>query len=384
MSKTAATGNRVSWDRNERLAMVGGMRLRGARQARGFSQQQLADMAGVSRQAVSAIESGNSDPSLRLALALARTLGLTVEEVFGPGEPPAEVTAHPLADLGGPGTRAALAQVGESLVALPLTGDSAARAGFLPAGGLAGDRPGEVRPIGPPRPTLLVAGCDPALPLLEAPLALLDPPVAFAWWPCGSQQALRLAAAGLVHAAGAHLRDAAAGVYNTAAARALLDGQGADVIGFTAWREGLALAPRLAGVVSGVADLARLGVRVVNREPGSEARQVLDRELLRLGLEPDALPGYDTSAAGHLQVASAIAAGLAEAGVSAEPAALAYGLPFVPLTNERFDLMVPHHVAESREVQSMLRVLTSPWLLAQLDSLPGYDASHCGEQVITL
>ena len=61
-----------------------------------------------------------------------------------------------------------------------------------------------VRPIGPPRPTVVVAGCDPALPLLETPLALLDPPLAFAWWPCGSGEALRLAAAGLVHAAGVH------------------------------------------------------------------------------------------------------------------------------------------------------------------------------------
>ena len=64
-----------------------GMRLRLARQARGFSQQQLAGMAGVSRQAVSAVESGLSDPSLRVALALARALGLTVEELFGPRAP---------------------------------------------------------------------------------------------------------------------------------------------------------------------------------------------------------------------------------------------------------------------------------------------------------
>ncbi|MGH3159975.1 MAG: substrate-binding domain-containing protein, partial [Streptosporangiaceae bacterium] len=255
--------------------------------------------------------------------------------------------------------------------------------GFLPAGGLVASRKGSVRPIGPPRPTLVVAGCDPALPLLETPLSLLEPPVAFAWWPCGSEQALRLAADGLVHAAGAHLRGED-GEYNTARAAALLGGDGAEVIGFTAWREGLALAPRLAGQVSGISDLARLGVRVVNREPGSEARQVLDRELLGLGLEPDALAGYETTATGHLQVASAIAAGLAEAGISAEPAALAYGLPFVPLTEERFDLVIPHPLAESRQAQSMVRALSSPWLLAQLDSLPGYDAGRCGQHVTTL
>jgi transcriptional regulator with XRE-family HTH domain len=61
-----------------------GARLRLARQARGFTQEQLAGMAGVTRQAVSKAESGASDPSQRVALALARTLGMTVQELFGP------------------------------------------------------------------------------------------------------------------------------------------------------------------------------------------------------------------------------------------------------------------------------------------------------------
>jgi DNA-binding XRE family transcriptional regulator len=66
-------------------AGTAGAGLRLARQARGFSQQQLAGMAGVSRQAVSAVESGHSDPSLRVALALGQALGMSVEELFGPG-----------------------------------------------------------------------------------------------------------------------------------------------------------------------------------------------------------------------------------------------------------------------------------------------------------
>ena len=74
-----------------------------ARQTRGFSQQQLAGMAGVSRQAVSAVEAGHSDPSLRVALALAQALGMSVEELFGPGEPTAPVTAVSVAPLSGRG-----------------------------------------------------------------------------------------------------------------------------------------------------------------------------------------------------------------------------------------------------------------------------------------
>jgi len=365
-----------------------GARLRLARQARGFSQQQLAGMADVSRQAVSAVESGHSDPSLRVALALAQALGMTVEDLFGPGAAVRPVSAVPVAPLADGQARVALAPFGDQFVALPLTGDTAAGMGFIPAGGLAG-RTGlarqargpagkvDVQPIGPPRPTLVVAGCDPALPLLATPLSLLDPPVAFAWWPCGSTEALRLAAAGLVHVAGVHLRDAR-GAYNTAASN--LPG-GAEVVGFTAWREGLVTSPALAVTLTSLDVVARDQLRLVNREPGAEARRVLDRERERLGLDPAELPGYHTQAAGHLQVASAVAAGLAAAGVASEPAARAYGLGFVPLADERFDLVLPGQHLGSREVQGLLKVLSSPWLLAQLASLPGYDPSACGAPV---
>ena len=368
---------------------VSGTQLRLARQARGLSQQQLAGMAAVSRQAVSAVESGVSDPSLRVALALAHALGMTVEELFGRGSPAPLVTASPLAPLGRAGGRVALAPVGDALVALPLSGATATRAGFLPAGGQAAPGPvsdsqagagagHSVRPIGPPRPTLVVAGCDPALPLIEAPLALLDPPVAFAWWPCASSEALRLAADGLVHVAGVHLRDED-GQHDTAPASGLLR-DGAEIIRFCSWREGLVLRPDRAAGISGVADLPGSGLRLVNRDPGAEARRVLDRELADLGVDPASLPGYDTAATGHLEVAAVIAAGVADVGVASEPAALAYGLAFVPLTQERFDLVIPVGYAGSREVQAMVRVLSSPWLRDQLASLPGYDATRCGER----
>jgi putative molybdopterin biosynthesis protein len=306
-------------------------------------------------------------------------------------------------------------------VVLPLRADTVSRAGFSPAGGLTaqpqsaqsqsaqsqsaqsqsaqsksqsgrtasprqartaaggpGTSPADatatiaVRPIGPPRPTLVVAGCDPALPLLETPLALLDPPISFAWWPCGTAEALRLAAAGLVHAAGVHpgCQPSEAGIPG-----------GAEVVGFASWREGLVIRPGTD--ISGLDDVARKRLRLVNREPGAQARTLLDAERDRLGLDPAELPGWESMAAGHLQVASAVAGSLADAGVSSEPAALAYGLAFIPLATERFDLVLPAKHAASREVQGLLKVLSSPWLLAQLAGLPGYDPSSCGERLRT-
>jgi putative molybdopterin biosynthesis protein len=312
-----------------------GTRLRLARQARGLSQQQLAGMAAVTRQAVSAVESGHSDPSLRVALALARALGMTVEELFGPGDPADPVLAQPVAPVGGEGSRVALATVGDTFVALPLSADTLARAGFGPAGGL-------------------VVGRESHGDLIT-------------WWPCGNGEALRLAAAGLVHAAGVHQGGDEAEIPD-----------GAELVGFTCWREGLVFRP--ATPITGLDDAVRRGLRLVNREPGAQARKLLDRELARLGLDPAGLPGYDSQAAGHLQVAAAVAGRLADVGVASEPAALAYGLNVIPLASERFDLVLPAKHAASREVQGLLRVLTSPWLLAQLASLPGYGAARCGER----
>jgi putative molybdopterin biosynthesis protein len=228
----------------------------------------------------------------------------------------------------------------------------------------------------------VVAGCDPALPLLDVPLSLLDPPVSFVWWPCASREALSLAAAGLVHVAGAHLRGHS-GDYNTDPARELLT-EGGEVIGFCSWREGLVLRPDLAGSVFSVPDVARAGLRLVNREPGAEARRVLDRELAAGGIDPGTVSGYATQATGHLELVAAIAAGLADAGVASEPAALAYGLAFVPLTEERFDLVVPASQTGSREVQGLMKALSSAWLLDQLASLPGYSLAQCGERLATL
>lgn len=357
-----------------------GARLRTARLDRRLSQQELADVAGVTRQAVAGVEAGRWDPSLRVALALARALERSVEDLFGELGPLPAVRVEALGPLGGSGSRVEVAQVGESWVALPLTGPDASPAGFRPAAGLVGEDPERVRLLTLPRTTVVVAGCDPALSLLETALARLEPPIGLAWWPCGSERSLELAAAGLVHAAGVHVRDRDTGGYNQDALARLP--AGATLVGFAAWREGLVLRPELEEVRS-LEDVAARGLRIVNREPGAEARAVLERACRRAGIHPEGLPGYDTESRGHLALAAAVAARLAAAGVASEPAAIAHGLPFLPLTSERFDLLIPRVHAESSPVQVLLRVLRSSGFRAQLSALPGYEADGCGELLNT-
>ena len=202
-------------------------------------------------------------------------------------------------------------------------------------------------------------------------MALLDPPVGFTWWPCGNGEALRLAAAGLVHAAGVHQGGDEAELPD-----------GAELVGFTCWREGLVFRP--ATPITGLDDAVRRGLRLVNREPGAQARTLLDRELARLGLDPAALtrPYCPATTAKPPGASRSRRRSRAAWPTWAWPAAagLAYGLNVIPLAEERFDLVLPAKHAASREVQGLLRVLTSPWLLAQLAGMPGYDAARCGER----
>lgn len=245
-----------------------------------------------------------------------------------------------------------------------------------------GDAGEAVTRLGGAGRVLVVAGCDPALPLLARPLARLDPPVELLWWPCSSTRALELLANGAVHAAGAHLRDERGG-YNGGRARRVLGSLGGAVVGFAAWAEGLAVGSEARGGVGGLDDVARAGLRVVNREPGAEARAVLERERQRHGLSTGDLPGWDTVMGGHLQVAAAVAGGLADVGVTCEPAARVYGLGFVPLAAERFDLVVARDQVSAVEVRSLLAVLGGDELREQLAAIAGYDPSDCGTVVDT-
>lgn len=403
-------------DRDAERASAAPRRLRLARLAAGISQDQLAERVGVSRQAIAAMERGRHDPSLTVALRLAAALGSTVEELFGKEAevPGGRLHLDPL--LLEPGTgdrqaarhgteaRLAVAGVGGRSVGFPLAGDVAAGFGLRPAGAVLepadrepagrgdarlGDRgeqgtpSGEVavRPLRPGRPTVVVAGCDPALALLAEPLGRLEPPLELLWWPCSSRRALELAEAGLVHAAGVHgPRDGEA--TRGLVAKRLGRTSGGVVVGFTHWTEGLVLAPRLAREVRGVADLAERGLRLANREPGAEAREVLEREAQRLGIALEELAGFESTVPGHLQVASALASGLADAGVALEPAARLFGLGFVPLVEERFDLVVPGSRLGDPEVRGLLQALGGE-VRRQIAAVPGYGTGELGEVLAT-
>lgn len=347
-----------------------GRRLRLARLAAGLSQGQLAERCGVSRQALAGAEAGAWSPSLPLALALAQALDTTVDQLFAVEPEPRSVAASTLGRARSP-ARARLARVWDNWVALPLTGDRATVAGFRAAtGGLVGV--GQARLWGSGR-ALVVAGCDPALPLLAEPVAAAGGGWSLEWWSCSSQEALRLLDAGLIHAAAVHRQ---------VGTRAAFGGAGGPArFGFAGWREGVVLGRAAGRPPRSLEVVVARGLRWLNRELGSEARGLLDRELAKLGVSGEELAGYGSRAGGHLQVASAVASGAADAGIATEPAALAFGLRFLPLAEEECSLTVERSRLDTPELRLLLRALASPALGRELTALPGYQTSILGQEM---
>ena len=369
--------------------------LKRARARVGLTQGELAGQAGISRQAYSSLESGSANPSTEVALRLARALRERVESLFYLSEqPPAAVDAELLAGsslgrpLGGPAQRARLFRVGQKLLARPLNGAENTRHAVVAAEGLVLSQGREgrvtVQPFDPEEidsPTLAMLGCDPAVGLLET--GLRSRGVALVAGEESSHQALVGLARGEAHVAGCHLLDDATGTYNDAWVRQLVPFP-CVLVTFASWQQGLILAYGNPKQLGGVSDLANPGIRLVNRQAGSGSRALLDRALAGAGIPTEAVLGYEREEWGHLAVAAAVASGNADVGIGVKAAAVAMGLDFLPLEEERYDLVIPEHFLSHGPVQVLLDLLRRPVLHRQVESLGGYDASNMGVQASTV
>jgi len=342
---------------------------------------ELARRARISRQALGAIESGLYQPGVMVALSLARELGETVETLFADDDesPCTRVDAswsEPEVTPEGAACKVALARVAGKVVAVP---QHRMRLCLAPAAGIADH-------IGPRRAavstywsqaeidsTLLIAGCDPAVAILADWLARRRSPVTVAALRCSSSKALASLAKGGAHVAGVHLRDPKTGEYNLKPVRKAIGRRPLRVINFARWELGLGVTARNPMNIRGFADLMRPRLRLVNREIGSGARLALDEALKELGLQKHRINGYTRELPGHLEVAEAIVSGQADAGVTIRVAAEAYGLKFIPLREERYDLVVLEDECELGAVKAMLEALNSRRFAREINQLCAYD-----------
>lgn len=363
--------------------------VRGRRIASGLSQAELAGRAGLTRQAVSAIEAGQYVPNTLVALRLAGALGCAVEDLFRIPDRSNQLDAEVIGELPAAPARVRLARVGERLLARPLagmTGPSTTADGVVRQSNEPGDR-APVDLLVEPRVvenTAVIAGCDPSLALIGAHLTQRYPSFRLQWVPEGSLAALRALGRGEVHAAGSHLRDPATGEENVPYVRRELAGRRTLIVTLSRWQQGLIVARGNPKGIAGVADLLRPDVTIVNREAGSGGRTLLDTCIMAAGGSTDFVQGYRRELRSHMAVAEAIAAGLADAGPGIEAAARAFGLDFIPLQDERYDLVIPAEHLDTPPMQALLEVCSSRSCRDEVEALGGYDSSPAGTVVMDL
>lgn len=355
-------------------------RVRQHRKAGGLSQRALAELLGVSRQAVHAIESGSQVPSTSLGLRLARVFGCAVEDLFSlMADPGIRARLAPSTPGNANSSRVALGKVEGRWVAhrLPAHGMTAAD------GVLMGEPDGEdadiqlLADVGNLDRNVLVAGCAPLLGAVAHRVGRRFNDARVTWLRAGNARALELLGKRLVHVAGLHLASDGGGGDAAAAAMEVLPGRRLLVVNLTRWRLGLAVpCGNPLGLTSG-ADLLRDGLRVARREPGSGAADLAARIAAAEGSAGP--PSDGPFAAGHAEVARLVRSGSADIGITIEGAALAEGLDFVPLSEERFDLVLPASLASRTPVSRLLDALDDPGFHTEMSHLPGYDASQSGQ-----
>lgn len=342
--------------------------VRQARAARGWSQERLAGASGISRAAVSAIETSRLVPSTAAALKLAAALDTTVEALFSldaPAGTPAWAWPPQAGDH-----RLWRADVGGSPVLFPCEGTAAGTIGH--DGEQRGGRVTFLAGAVDQSRTLVVAGCDPTVGLLLQSLAeqsgvRLIPLLR------SSSDALGLLQRGLVHAAGLHLGDRGSGSGNDAAVSHGLRGTH-RLLHVVRWEEGIAVAPRKRAATA--RSLLAPGVRWVNREDGSGARQCLDR-LLASRSKP---PGYHHVVRDHRAVASTIVSGWADAGICVRPAASEAGLDFLTVQREAYELCVPAAFDDDPRIVALRTTLRSRAYRERLAAIPGYATTRTGDE----
>jgi len=339
----------------QKPAQVFHNRLRSARIAKGLSQGELAEKSGVTRQAISAVESQIYLPSTGVALQLASVLACRVEDLFSlapadeiiegnfigvpPGETPSVPRRVKVATVRGKTIVRPMTELGEVLsYAVSADGylidTTSERSGIKARVRLSRERAAVDQDIS-------VAGCDPAIFLAGEHLRRRKDHVAVVGWTMGSMAALRALQRGEVHVAGLHLFDPATGESNLPFLKRTLKGTAYDVVTFAIWEEGFLVRSGNPKGIREAADLADPSVTVINREEGSGARLLLDQRLRAAGIISSYIRGYDSIAPSHFEVARAIAGQQADAGIGIRSAAQLFGLDFVPIQAARYDLVVP-------------------------------------------
>jgi putative molybdopterin biosynthesis protein len=189
---------------------------------------------------------------------------------------------------------------------------------------------------------------------------------------------------GEAHLGGSHLLDPETGEYNTSYVQRYLGGHRVVLVTLVGREQGWIVAKGNPRGLTGWQDAGNPELSFVNRQRGAGTRVLLDYELEKLGIQPEGIRGYEREEYTHLAVAAAVASGTADAGPGIRAAAEALRLDFVPLSHERYDLVIPREFYEGELLQPLLALLHDTAFRRAVAAMPGYDVSPMGEVVATI
>jgi molybdate-binding protein/DNA-binding XRE family transcriptional regulator len=366
-------------------------RLREKRQAFRLSQKELAELAGITRQAISALEANRYAPATSVALQLARAMHCRVEDLFSLKNAREIVEGELLGTIpqGSGPFRAQVMQIGQRVLVRPLIGVGELVSLSAVADGLiVGTNPEKTRvkvkllkDREEVRRKIVIGGCDPSMFLAGEHLRKHDQETLVPSL-MGSSLALDALKRGEIHVAGIHLAEQNAGGWKLPDLKRSVGCMDCIVVTFAHWEEGFIVRQANPKAVRTVIDLAKPTVRIVNRETGSGARRLLDKQLRANTINPRRVKGYGDEVLSHLEVASRVKAGLADVGIGVRAVATICGLDFIPLQRERYDLVIPKEYYESLSgLRALLDMIVSQGFRDELDALGGYDTRETGNVV---
>lgn len=197
----------------------------------------------------------------------------------------------------------------------------------------------------------------------------------------GSLGGLMAIRRGQTHLAGSHLLDTENGEYNYSYIERYLKGIPVRLVQLVYRQQGLLIAPGNPKSLRGVEDLCRTDVTYVNRQAGAGTRILLDYSLQQKGISPSDIQGYDQEEFTHMAVAVNVLSGRADAGMAIFASARALGLDFIPVSEERYDLVIPESSWEDEKVQLLMEIVTSLSFRQMVTDMGGYDAESSGKVV---
>jgi molybdate-binding protein/DNA-binding transcriptional regulator YhcF (GntR family) len=235
---------------------------------------------------------------------------------------------------------------------------------------------GSSRPRAVNDPILGLGSNDLCLELLIAQFQQLHAGRHIAFASVGSLAGLLALASGEVHFAAAHLYDPVADDYNAPFLATITPPRTFTLVTLAHRTQGLLVAIGNPMDIHAIQDLARPGVRVVNRQRGSGTRVLLDQMLQQAQMPASAIQGYGREEKTHAAVAAAVAGGAADVGLGIQAAARSFGLDFLPLVRERYELAL---LADDPAIPLFLETMVRPQFRQAAQALGGYDLTQCGQ-----